>query len=185
MLELEQDSRTGNLPKPYSSNYLWKPESEECTPPTAGSSGEPSKYRCNNCNLEAPLEELRVIANAGQYNLIYPGHKSGSRNLSRIVMYRDMLLCGPCRKLFHSWLAYYPSLNHGRRQQREFSGCFPLTQFAGTFGQVRISDWGKHYWKQRFRERSQKESGRVPLPRRQVPHSPETCQTSPTSQDLR
>src|SRR5207249_4175278 len=140
---------TGNLPKPYSSNYLWKPESEECTPPTAGSSGEPSKYRCNNCNLEAPLEELRVIANAGQYNLIYPGYKKRSPNMFRIVMYRDILLCEPCKKLFQKWLAFRPSLKHSRTEQSEFSACYHLIQFAGTIGQVRISDWGRHYWKQR------------------------------------
>src|SRR3989442_8408227 len=97
MLELQQAFPTGNPRRPYSSNFFSRGKSQECVQPAAGSSGGLQKYRCNNCNIELPIDELR-IRESEQAQLSYPNKPE------RPVLYHDMLLCQFCKYQWREWM---------------------------------------------------------------------------------
>src|SRR3989442_6250442 len=97
MLELQQAFPTGNPRRPYSSNFFSRGRSQESVQLAAGSSGELANYRCNNCNVELPIEELR-IRQSEQSQLSYPN------KMERPILYHDMLLCNFCRFQCREWM---------------------------------------------------------------------------------
>ncbi len=50
-------------------------------------------FQCNNCDIQRPIEELRVPVRTGGGGVqtLAPG----------LVVYLDMLLCSRCQKLYH------------------------------------------------------------------------------------
>src|SRR5438034_9354037 len=97
MLELQQVYPTGNPRRPYFWNSSSRGKLRECVQPEAGSSGDLRKYRCNNCNIELPIDELR-IRESEQAQLNYPN------KLERPVLYHEMLLCQFCKYHWREWM---------------------------------------------------------------------------------
>lgn len=181
MLELQQDSITGNLPKPYSSSSWSREESRVFAQPKDGSSGTKTssttttKFRCNNCNLEAPIEQLRVETTDPRYTVHLPGMNNGVRNMDRPRAYRDTLLCNPCKRLFDEWL------NDGGsyRNIGPFTGprTVPLSD---------LSKWCRvNYWIHQKPPREITSTGLLPIQGRQVSLGAATGTTASSSQDLR
>src|SRR5260370_2807449 len=100
MLEREQGYPIENPRRPYCWNSSSRRKSRESELPAAGSSQSLSTetsvvtYRCNNCNVEAPIDELRV-RESEQGQLDY------NRRSQRPVLYHEMHLCHGCNR---TWL---------------------------------------------------------------------------------
>jgi hypothetical protein len=136
-------------------------------------------YRCNNCDIELPVEKLRVpaaITYDRRYSLQYYNRAEKPR------LYRDTLLCEDCRVEFKRWINTYPCLGHGHDQLPVFKESFHLIQFAGPVGRVYIEDWARHYWKRRFQEG--KAGLLLPISRGQVPSRFDPSEASAPAQNL-
>src|SRR5207247_4463829 len=96
MIELQQAYPIGNPRKPYSWSFSSRGKSRECVQSGVGSSGDLRKYRCNNCDIELPIDELR-IRESEQAQLNYPN------KLERPVLYHEMLLCQFCKYQWREW----------------------------------------------------------------------------------
>src|SRR5919109_166686 len=158
MSELVQVSSTGNRQKPYSWSSSSKEKSKPSEEATDGSSIE-KIYRCNNCNLLAPIEELRTYpAKGASGNHCVYFHKTSSMqhltNYTRLIFPLDTLLCDSCKILFKEWGRHRgvgENPVQGSRSRRY--GSSSLIQFAGKFGVTRIEDWSRQYWRGRFQGR--------------------------------
>ena len=170
MLELQHAFPTGNPRRPYYWSFSSRGKSLECVQLAAGSSGELRKFRCNNCDLKLPIGELR-IRESEQSQLSYPN------KMERPILHHDMLLCQFCRFQWREWLqdsSKYFERNRPRRGQRSAS---ELERYEI----LPLARWCQAYWRNKFA----KENGRLPLPGRQVPPSPEARQDSTAPQGLR
>ena len=176
MLEPQPVYQIGNPRRPYSWNSSWREKLRESEQAKAGSSGtstssvQTSQFHCNNCNLQVPIEELRLRE---QNQMIF-------RNRSeRPIVYHEMLLCDPCKLLYRQWLtnsgSYYE--HRGRPAHRAQRGA---SQFDA-YQLIPLSDYCQAYWRNKIATKS----GCLPLPGGQVPPSAEACQTSTAPQGLR
>src|SRR2546427_4891470 len=89
-------------------------------------------FRCNNCDAELPIEQLRVTSQSQDYRW-----RSWSRTTHLICL--EMLLCPSCQQLWHHWMRHSPSVGKPERGR-------PLTVAI-----LDLADWcHNHYWKQRI-----------------------------------
>ena len=165
MLELKQASRTGNPQRVSFWSLLSKAGSKPTTQQEAGSS---LLYRCNNCDLEAPIEDLRVP-------ITYPSSYLVYRNRSeRPPLFHDMMLCADCRTDYRNWINTYDHTTMGLATAfKKGNRIFPL---------INIALWSREYWKRKRREAQANSS--LSVPRRQVSSCTETLETTPLPQDL-
>jgi len=159
MLELQQAYPTGNPRRPYSWNSSSKGKLQECELLEAGSSGDIRIFRCNNCNVELPIAELRV-RETEQSQLNYHNRKE------RPILYKDMLLCNFCMIQWREWMVdpgkYYEKI--GARPHRGQRSSSDLERYEI----LPLARWCQAYWRNKIAT----EDGRVPLPGRQIPPSP-------------
>ncbi len=172
MLELQQVYPTGNPRRPYFWSFSSRGRSRECVQPAAGSSGDLRKYRCNNCNIELPIDELR-IRESEQTQLSYPN------KLERPVLYHDMLLCWFCKYQWREWMQD-SSKHYARKAKGRHRGQRSTSELERHY-LIPLASWCQAYWRNKIAT----EDRRVPLPGGQVPSSAEARQTSPTPQSLR
>ena len=172
MLELQQAYPIGNPRKPYSWSFSSRGKSRECVQPGVGSSGDLRKYRCNNCNIELPIDELR-IRESEQAQLSYPN------KLERPVLYHEMLLCRFCKYEWREWVQD-SSKHYERKTKGPHRGQRSSSELERYY-LIPLASWCQAYWRNKIAT----EDGRVPLSGRQIPPSPEARQASPTPQSLR
>ena len=165
MSRREQIFETGNQRKAYSSSSSLKDESQHSKPLKDATSSREIQclYRCNNCDIAAPVEELRVPARGFAGQLQY--HNKGEKP----TLFHDMLLCYGCRKLYSVWIASY-RIDPSRPCKR-----------AGEQDHLvaSINAWSLAYWKHRAQENRS-----VSLARREIPVGPEDSWTTPLAPDL-
>ncbi len=125
-------------------------------------------YRCNNCNLEALLEELRVLAPSvgpkrGGQQLAYP-----NRHLQP-ELYLEMLLCHNCLREYRIWQTNPRLGSKPSGQWRNRPDCFPF---------IPLENW---FRKQLRENRILATPRSVSIPWWQVPPSPTARQTFPAA----
>jgi hypothetical protein len=164
MLEPQPVYTIGNPRRPYSSNFFLRRKSQEHGHLEDGSSGQTRLYRCNNCNLEAPIEELRVPApGTNNYHLLY-------RNKGELPkQYQDILLCDSCKLNYIQWKRDY-ALRRPRHHPYHIS-------------LIPIAKWAEDYWKRRTQEGSKTESV-LPIPWREISPGFEISRASASPQNL-
>ncbi len=178
MLELQQVSAIGNPRRPYYWNSSSRKKSKVSGVAEDGSSGiqtssrSTTRFRCNNCNVEAPINDLRVReSELAQLNY---HHRS-----ERPVLYHEMLLCDSCKIRWREWTTdngkYY------ERSQRSPHSGPPSRNELERYSLIPLVNWSQAYWRNKFAT----ENSPVSLPRRQVPPCAEACQASATPQGLR
>ena len=172
MLELQQAYPIGNPRKPYSWSFSSRGRSRECVQPGVGFSGGLRRYRCNNCDIELPIDELR-IRESEQAQLSYPN------KLERPVLYHEMLLCRFCKYEWREWVQD-SSKHYERKTKGPHRGQRSSSELERYY-LIPLASWCQAYWRNKIAT----EDSRVPLPGRQIPPSPEAHQASPTPQSLR
>ena|SRR6266567_364338 len=182
MLELRQRSSTGNRQKPSFWSLLWKEKSKDSAQAEDGSS-QPRLFRCNNCDLEAPIERLRVREqNPGRFLKYHGvnGHlQAQGKHMDYPECFLEMLLCDDCKVEYKQWNRYDGVLQKRARftLYRTVIPLFPLPRWA------RAS-----YWRYRTRNPigySTEEAGSLSISWWEVSPRSQVSGTSATAQDLR